>query len=418
MKMAATKHVDDNSIEGTRNPFSMERKQKRSGATKIEPDSVTKSRGNRHRTWNYWGLQQSTHIAWSNSKSLQPSQEESGALLASKTDITKSDSLLMTFSKSYEKSANYDLEQLSYTPICPVKYPYLLEKGASRSILVCNIASGVSSEELYHFFSNYRQYPIRNFKCYLPKCPMTIVTYFDISHAVEIQERLHGCSFLKQSDSSVLKIKKAKQLPWHELDSDATPPGEMVVFPCIPTHAIYKEWNDGAIAVEIRTSDGIFRNVEKTLRETFSIYGPLLYHPKEIISPIKKDTRAFIVQFADTRAADRALTFIPFVIENMKVVSRNYVRPSTISLKAMFMFAHELEKLARSCEDDNFMSEWCAAAVQVSLHNRYSHMLQSKTKMNQDLGSYKSSPTKVTSGLRQRGPFLEAVKVLTYQILG
>ena len=50
VKMAATKHVDDNSIEGTRNPFSMERKQKRSGATKIEPDSVTKSRGNRHRT--------------------------------------------------------------------------------------------------------------------------------------------------------------------------------------------------------------------------------------------------------------------------------------------------------------------------------------------------------------------------------
>ena len=82
---------------------------------------------------------------------------------------------------------------------------------------------------------------------------MTIVTYFDISHAVEIQERLHGCSFLKQSDSSFLKIKKAKQLPWHELDSDATPPrGEMVVFPCIPTHAIYKEWNDGAIAVEIK----------------------------------------------------------------------------------------------------------------------------------------------------------------------
>ena len=61
-----------------------------------------------------------------------------------------------------------------------------------------------------------------------------------------------------------------------------------MVFPCIPTHAIYKEWNDGAIAVEIRASDGIFRNVEKTLRETFSIYGPLLYHPKEIISPIKK----------------------------------------------------------------------------------------------------------------------------------
>ena len=135
-----------------------------------------------------------------------------------------------------------------------------------------------------------------------------------------------------------------------------------------------------------------------------------MYHPKEIITPIEKDTRAFIVQFADTRAADRALTFIPFVIENMKVVSRNYVRPSTTALKAMFMFAHELEKLTRSCENDSFMLEWCATAVQVSLHSRYSRMLQSKTKTNicQELGSYESSPTKVPSGLREGGPFLEA----------
>ena len=105
--------------------------------------------------------------------------------------------------------------------------------------------------------------------------------------------------------------------------------------------------------------------MEKTLREAFSIYGPLfITRKKSLLS--EKDTRAFIVQFADTRAADRALTFIPFVIENMKVVSRNYVRPSTTALKAMFMFAHELEKLTRSCENDSFMLEWCATAVQVA----------------------------------------------------
>lgn len=409
VKMPATTHVGNSSIEDTLSPFSRERKQKRPSAVTTKSDSGTKSSGNRHRTWNDWGLQQSTHIAWSNSKSLQPSQEESGALLASKTDITKSDSLLMTFSKSYEKSANYDLEQLTYTPICPVKYPYLLEKGASRSILVCNIDYGLSSEELYRFFSNCSQYPIRNFKCYLPKCPMTIVTYFDISHAVEIQERLHGCSFQKHPDSSNLTIKKAKHLPWCEIDSDATPPrGEMVVFPCIPTHAIYKEWNDGAIAVEVRASDGIFKNIEKTLKGAFSIYGPLLYQPKQINNQIKKDTRAFIIQFADTRAADRALTFVPFVIENMKVVSRNYVRPSTTALKAMFMFASELEKLACSCENMTFMPEWCAKATQVALQARYNHMLPPKTKICQELGSYESSPTKVPCDLREVGPFLEA----------
>ena len=104
----------------------------------------------------------------------------------------------------------------------------------------------------------------------------------------------------------------------------------------------------------------------------------------------------------------------------MKVVSRRlYCDQAQSYLKAMFMFAHELEKLARSCENDNFMLEWCATAVQVSLHNRYSHMLQSKTKMN--LPGFRQVMNlhhKVPSGLREGGPFWKLKKVLTYQILG
>ena len=89
----------------------------------MDQEPITLIKGNRHRTWNDWDLQQSTHIAWSNSKSLQPSTEENKPFLGSKTDKVKSDSLLMSFSKSFEKTAERDLEKLTYQSMHLNKLP-------------------------------------------------------------------------------------------------------------------------------------------------------------------------------------------------------------------------------------------------------------------------------------------------------
>ena len=116
------------------------------------------------------------------------------------------------------------------------------------------------------------------------------------------------------------------------------------------------------------------------LHKAFSIYGPMSCFPKELKrqtsavhkvnsseledDPSFNDTKQYLVQFTDTRAADRALTFIPFLIGNMKVVSRNFVRPTTTSLKSMFLFTHLVEELSLKCNSDEFMLQWCTTAMQ------------------------------------------------------
>ena len=347
-----------------------------------DPNCISLKKGNRHRTWNDWDLQQSTHIAWSNSKSLQPRVEENGPFSGSKTNKVKSDSLLMSFSKSYEKIAESDLEKLTYQAVHPNKYPFLLKQGTSRSILICNLNRNFTKNELLQFFSKCNNFPIRSFKSYLPKCPMVLITYFDISHAKEMQEQVHGHNFIRKAKSTGLSTIKRKGLGWQDggvLDCTSFV-GEMFAFSCIPTHAVYKEWNDGAISVKLKASNSTFNGVEQMLHKAFSIYGPMSCFPKELKrqtsavhkvnsseledDPSFNDTKQYLVQFTDTRAADRALTFIPFLIGNMKVVSRNFVRPTTTSLKTMFLFTHLVEELSLKCHTDEFMLQWCTTAMQ------------------------------------------------------
>jgi hypothetical protein len=349
-----------------------------SGTMEHKPTNLNK--GNRHRTWNDWDLQQSTHIAWSNSKSLQPRLEENRHFLGSKSDKVKSDSLLMSFSKSYEKTAESDLEKLTYQSMHPTKYPFLLKRGTSRTILVCNLNKKLLESELIYFFSKQNNFLIRDFKSYLPKCPMIVVTYFDIAHAKEMQERVHGRSFVRQSNANGMSTIKCSGLGWKDGAGARCVAyvGQMFAFSCIPTHAVYKEWNDGAICVKLTTTDRSFNDVEQIIHRAFSIYGPMICLPKELPRHINKkaiksslnpepnfiDTKQYVVQFTDTIAADRALKFIPFLIGNMTVVSRNFLRPTTASLKIMFLFAHLLEEISLKCNSDDFLLQWCKKVTQ------------------------------------------------------